>query len=144
MLAAHDQALSRLARETAAGGPFVLGTVEHIVDPVLPSLLAIVREQIGEGPLQLRVDRSQSLAASFAQGEVDAAIVLDPGDVPGVLDFGPLTLRWYTGAAVTHAESCPTRCRWSPTTSPATCATWPWPGCAISASLPRSPRRALI
>jgi DNA-binding transcriptional LysR family regulator len=97
----------RLARGSAVDSPFVLGTVEHVVDPVLPSLLSIVREQIGERSLQLRVDRSLSLAASFAQGDVDAAIVLDPGDVTGALDFGPLTLRWYTGAAVTHPDELP-------------------------------------
>jgi DNA-binding transcriptional LysR family regulator len=107
VLAAHDQALVRLARGSAAHSPFVLGTVEHIVDPVLPSLLSIVREQIGERTLQLRVDRSLSLAASFAQGDVDAAIVLDPGEVTGALDFGPLTLRWYTGATVAHGEELP-------------------------------------
>jgi DNA-binding transcriptional LysR family regulator len=107
VLAAHDQALVRLARESAVDGPFVLGTVEHIVDPVLPTLLSVIREQIGERPLQLRVDRSLSLAASFVQGEVDAAIVLDPGEVAGALDFGPLTLRWYTGAGVAHGDELP-------------------------------------
>lgn len=107
VVAAHDQALVRLSREGAVDRPFVLGTVEHIVDPVLPSLLAIVREQIGGRGLQLRVDRSLSLAAAFAQGDVDAAIVLDPGDVAGALDFGPLTLHWYTGASVAQADELP-------------------------------------
>ena len=107
VLAAHDQALVRLARGSARDRPFVLGTVEHIVDPVLPALLAVVREQIGERALQLRVDRSLSLAAAFGQGEVDAAIVLDPGEVSEALDFGPLTLRWYTGASVPGGEALP-------------------------------------
>ena len=107
VLAAHDQALVRLARGSARNRPFVLGTVEHIVDPVLPALLAVVREQIGERALQLRVDRSLSLAAAFGQGEVDAAIVLDPGEVSEALDFGPLTLRWYTGASVPGGEALP-------------------------------------
>ncbi len=107
VLAAHDQALVRLSREGAVDKPFVLGTVEHIVDPVLPGLLSIVREHVGERPLQLRVDRSLSLAAAFAQGEVDAAIVLDSGEVTGALDFGPLTLRWYTGVGVAHADELP-------------------------------------
>jgi DNA-binding transcriptional LysR family regulator len=107
VLAAHDQALVRLSRGSDGQGPFVLGAVEHIVDPVLPSLLAILREQIPDRPLQLRVDRSLSLAAAFAQGEVNAAIVLDPGEVTGALDFGPLTLRWYTGAGVTVGDELP-------------------------------------
>jgi DNA-binding transcriptional LysR family regulator len=107
VLAAHDQALLRLSRGSALDRPFVLGTVEHIVDPVLPALLAVVRDQIGERALQLRVDRSLSLAAAFGQGEVDAAIVLDPGEVSGALDFGPLTLRWYTGASVATGDALP-------------------------------------
>jgi DNA-binding transcriptional LysR family regulator len=107
VIAAHDQALERLSREGAVNRPFVLGTVEHIVDPVLPSLLSTVREVIGDRGLQLRVDRSRSLAASFVQGDVDAAIVLDPGDVSGALDFGPLTLRWYTGGSVAPADELP-------------------------------------
>jgi DNA-binding transcriptional LysR family regulator len=107
VLAAHDEALVRLARGGAAVGPFVLGTVEHIVDPVLPALLAVIRDQIGDRSLHLRVDRSRVLAAAFAQGEVDAAIVLDPGEVGGALDFGPLTLRWYTGAGIPQSDGLP-------------------------------------
>ncbi len=107
VLAAHDQALVRLSRESDGRGPFVLGTVEHIVDPVLPSLLSILREQLPDRPLQLRVDRSLSLAAAFSQGEVDAAIVLDPGEVSGALDFGPLTLHWYTGTGVAVGDELP-------------------------------------
>jgi DNA-binding transcriptional LysR family regulator len=107
VLAVHDQALVRLSREGAVKRPFVLGTVEHIVDPVLPALLSIVREQIGERPLQLRVDRSQSLAAAFTHGDVDAAIVLDPGEVTEALDFGPLTLRWYTASTVAQGDELP-------------------------------------
>ena len=107
VLAAHDQALVHLARETDADGPFMLGTVEHIVDPVLPALLGAIRAHVGDRPLQLRVDRSLSLAAAFAQGEVDAAIVLDPGEVSGALDFGPLTLRWYIGAGVPQSDELP-------------------------------------
>ena len=103
VLGAHDQALVHLARETDAEGPFMLGTVEHIVDPVLPALLGAIRAHVGDRSLQLRVDRSLSLAAAFEQGEVDAAIVLDPGEVGGALDFGPLTLRWYVGAGVPRA-----------------------------------------
>jgi DNA-binding transcriptional LysR family regulator len=104
VLAAHDQALVHLARESDGDGPFLLGTVEHVVDPMLPALLGVFRDHLGERPLTLRVDRSLSLAAAFAQGEVDAAIVLDPGEVTGALDFGPLTLRWYVGAGVARAD----------------------------------------
>ncbi len=107
VLAAHDQALVHLARETDADGPFMLGTVEHVVDPMLPALLGAIRAHVGDRPLQLRVDRSLSLAAAFAQGEVDAAIVLDPGEVRGALDFGSLTLRWYVGAGVPQADDLP-------------------------------------
>jgi len=107
VLDAHDQAMVRLSRGRSGGGPFVLGTVEHIVDPLLPSLLAVVRDQIGDRPLQLRVDRSLSLAAAFARGQIDAAIVLDPGAAPDPLELGPLTLRWWASAGVRVPDVLP-------------------------------------
>ena len=50
---------------------------------MLPDLIAVVREHIGERALQLRVDRSQELVERVGRGEVDAAIVVNPGDAPG-------------------------------------------------------------
>jgi len=94
VLAAHDEALARLQRG-AGSGPFVLGTIENLVDPVLPDLIGVVREQLGDRPLQLRVDRSRDLVERVGRGEVDAAIVVDAGDVPGALPIGELALRWW-------------------------------------------------
>src|SRR3954451_16327617 len=91
LLAAHDRALGRLRRDGAGAAPFVLGVIENLVDPVLPDLLAAVRAEIGERPLQLRVDRSFQLVERVARGEADAAIVVDPADAPGALDLGPMT-----------------------------------------------------
>ena len=82
MLAAHDRALARLQRGDGDAGPFVLGMIENLVDPVLPDLLAVVREQLGDRPLQLRVDRSFELVERLGRGEVDAAIVVDPRATP--------------------------------------------------------------
>jgi DNA-binding transcriptional LysR family regulator len=107
VLAAHDQALVRLTRGTATPRPFMLGTVENIVDPLLPNLLTVVRDQIGERPLALRVDRSLVLAAAFAHGDIDAAIVLDPGGTPDPLELGPLTLRWWSSASVRVPDRLP-------------------------------------
>ena len=45
---------------------------------MLPELIAVVREQIGDRALQLRVDRSYELVERLGRGEVDAAIVVDP------------------------------------------------------------------
>jgi DNA-binding transcriptional LysR family regulator len=95
VLAAHDRALTRLQRTGDHSGPFVLGVIENLVDPVLPDLLAVAREQIGDRRLQLRVDRSFQLVERLARGEIDAAIVLDPGDAPGAREFGTITLRWW-------------------------------------------------
>jgi DNA-binding transcriptional LysR family regulator len=96
VLAAHDRALDRLLAADAA--PFVLGAVEHVVDPLLPRVLGIVRERIGERALQVRVERSRDLAEGIERGEIDAAIVFDskrtpPGDV-----LGPLRLDWWVAA----------------------------------------------
>ena len=46
------------------------------------------REQLGERALQLRVDRSASSSSALGRGEVDAAIVVDPGDAPDALELG--------------------------------------------------------
>ena len=40
VIAAHDRALARLQRRGDDAGPFVLGVIENLVDPVLPDLLA--------------------------------------------------------------------------------------------------------
>src|SRR6185312_11272756 len=58
---AHDRALVRLQRGRGDAGPFVLGMIENLVDPVLPDLLEVVRGQLDGRPLQLRVDRSREL-----------------------------------------------------------------------------------
>ena len=100
VLAAHDAALARLQRGRGEAGPFVLGTIENLVDPVLPDLLGVVREQLGERPVQLRVDRSLALVERVARGEVDAAIVVDPGDTPGALELGTMELRWWASPAL--------------------------------------------
>jgi DNA-binding transcriptional LysR family regulator len=107
LLAAHDRALGRLRRDGAGAAPFVLGVIENLVDPVLPGLLAAVRDEIGERPLQLRVDRSFQLVERVARGEVDAAIVVDPADAAGALDLGPMTLRWWASPALAATVPLP-------------------------------------
>jgi DNA-binding transcriptional LysR family regulator len=57
-----------------------------------------------------QVDEHEQRAHAHADAQPaqrDAAIVLDPGEVAGALDFGPLTLRWYTGAGVAHGDDLP-------------------------------------
>jgi DNA-binding transcriptional LysR family regulator len=106
VLAAHDRALARLQRG-GDGGPFVLGTIENLVDPVLPDLLAAAREQVGDRPLQLRVDRSFELVERLARGEVDAAIVMDRGTAKGALALGTIALRWWASPALAAVEPPP-------------------------------------
>jgi DNA-binding transcriptional LysR family regulator len=107
VLAAHDRAVGRLRRDGHGDRPFVLGVIENLVDPVLPDLLAVVREQVGERTVQLRVDRSFQLVDRVARGEVDAALVLDAGEAPGAIELGPLTLRWWAAPALAAAAAPP-------------------------------------
>jgi DNA-binding transcriptional LysR family regulator len=104
VLAAHDAALTRLQHGRGHTGPFVLGTIENLVDPLLPDLIEVVRAQVGERMLQLRVDRSLALIDRVARGEVDAAIVLDPGDAAGALELGTVPLRWWASPALADQE----------------------------------------
>jgi DNA-binding transcriptional LysR family regulator len=107
VLAVHDRAVARLQRSGAEAGPFVLGVIENLVDPVLPDLLQVVREQIGDRPLQLRVDRSFKIVERLGRGEVDAAIVVDPRDAPDPIELGAITLRWWASPALAAAEPLP-------------------------------------
>jgi DNA-binding transcriptional LysR family regulator len=96
VLAAHDRALDRLLADDLS--PFVLGAVEHVVDPLLPRVLSIVRERLGDRPLQVRVERSRHLAQAVEQGEIDAAIVFDSKRTPAGAGLGPLPLHWWVAA----------------------------------------------
>jgi DNA-binding transcriptional LysR family regulator len=106
VLATHDRALARLGRG-ADGDPFVLGTIENLVDPVLPELIAATRAELGERPLQLRVDRSAQLIERLRRGEVDAAIVLDPYDAPDAVALGTVVLHWWASAPLAVADPLP-------------------------------------
>jgi len=105
VLGAHDRAVTRLERGRGDAGPFVLGMIENLVDPVLPDLLGVVREQLAGRPVQLRVDRSLELVERLRRGEVDAAVVIDPGDTPSALEIGRLTLRWWATPALAAAPA---------------------------------------
>ena len=107
VLSAHDRAVTRLQRGHGDDGPFVLGMIENLVDPVLPDLLGVVREQLAGCPVQLRVDRSLELVDRLRRGEVDAAVVVDPGDTPNALEIGTLTLRWWATPALAAAPALP-------------------------------------
>jgi DNA-binding transcriptional LysR family regulator len=107
VLGAHDRALMRLGSRGDDGDPFVLGTIENLVDPVLPELIAAARAEVGERALQLRVDRSAALVERLGRGEVDAAIVLDPGDAPNQLSLGTIVLRWWASPRLAAAETLP-------------------------------------
>jgi DNA-binding transcriptional LysR family regulator len=105
-LAAHDTALARLQRGGDGSGPFVLGATEGLVDPILPNLIATVRQQLAR-PLRLRVDRSLPLVECVERGEVDAAVVLNPGDAQSAVELGTLTLFWWGAPALAAARKPP-------------------------------------
>lgn len=107
VLAVHDRAIARLQRTGAEAGPFVLGIIENLVDPVLPDLIDVIREQIGDRSLQLRVDRSFQLVERLGRREVDAAIVVDPGAAPDAVELGAITLRWWASPALAAADPLP-------------------------------------
>jgi DNA-binding transcriptional LysR family regulator len=107
VLAVHDRALARLQRTGDEAGPFVLGMIENLVDPVLPDLIDVVRDHIGDRSLQLRVDRSFQLVERLARREVDAAIVVDPRDAPDPIELGAITLRWWASPALASIDALP-------------------------------------
>jgi DNA-binding transcriptional LysR family regulator len=89
LLRVHDRAVAHLS----GARPFVLGVVEHFVDPLIPRLLAAVDRDV-----QLRVERSYRLVEGIASGDVDAAIVMDPGGHPDPRLVGEVVLRWHAAA----------------------------------------------
>jgi DNA-binding transcriptional LysR family regulator len=100
VMGAHDRAVGRLSGER----PFVMGTIEHFFDPFLPSLLAALRAELGDRPVQLRVDRARDMLAGLAAGEVDAAIVADPRGWPDAEPVAELTLHFHAGDATPLEE----------------------------------------
>jgi DNA-binding transcriptional LysR family regulator len=107
VLAVHDRAIARLQRHGPDAGPFVFGVIENVIDPVLPEVLEVVREQIDGRALQLRVDRSRHLVERLARGDLDGAIVVDPGDTPDPVELGAITLRWWAARALAALETPP-------------------------------------
>ncbi len=105
VLATHDRALARLLEDRDRA--FVLGTIEHLVDPILPRLLSVVREQIGDRELHVRIDRSAAVSRGVASGEIDAAITLDPLDVPDPVELGPVRLHWWRAATQIDPATLP-------------------------------------
>ena len=105
LLSAHDRTVARLLDDRAR--PFVLGTIEHLADPILPGLLAVTREQIGGRALQVRVDRSANVSRGVLSGEIDAAITLDPLDARDAVELGPVTLRWWRAAPLRDPDPLP-------------------------------------
>jgi DNA-binding transcriptional LysR family regulator len=100
VLVAHDQALARLDREDR-DAPFVVGCIENLFDPLLPEMIAVIRQALRGRPLQLRVDRSRELYPRYLAGELDAVVMFDMLDVrdhPDAVDLGLLALWWWTGA----------------------------------------------
>lgn len=67
--------------------------------------LGTIRRELGDRQLQLRVDRSLELVQRVKAGEVDAAIVLDPGDAPRALELGSLPLSWWGAPALAAAPT---------------------------------------
>jgi DNA-binding transcriptional LysR family regulator len=57
--------------------------------------------------LALRVDRSAQLVERVRRGEVDAAIVLDPGGAPDAVALGTVVLRWWASAPLAVADPLP-------------------------------------
>src|SRR3954470_21824007 len=51
VVSAHDREIVRLQRAHGKAGPFVLGMIENLVDPVLPDLLGVVRDELAGRPL---------------------------------------------------------------------------------------------
>jgi DNA-binding transcriptional LysR family regulator len=100
LLRVHDRAVAHLSGER----PFVLGAVEHFVDPLLPRLLSAIGREV-----QLRVERSQRLVKGVAAGEVDAAIVVDPGSLPDPELVGEVELRWHVAADGELSDPCALR-----------------------------------
>jgi DNA-binding transcriptional LysR family regulator len=95
LMRVHDRTVAHLAGER----PFVLGVVEHFVDPLLPRLLRAAGRDA-----QLRVERSRLLVEGVANGEVDAAITIDPGAHPNPEFVGEVPLRWHVAADAQPSE----------------------------------------
>jgi LysR family hydrogen peroxide-inducible transcriptional activator len=68
-------------------GPFRLGVIFTIGPYLLPALIPALRELAPDMPLYLEENYTARLADMLKRGEVDAVIVAEPFDEPGVVTY---------------------------------------------------------
>ncbi|MFI5897383.1 LysR family transcriptional regulator [Actinoplanes sp. NPDC051513] len=86
ILAAHDETLAAFAVEAEAR--LVIGSTEHAADQLLPALAAAFPGH----RVRFRIDRGAPLRAALADGRIDLALLIGPGEHT----VGALPLTWYS------------------------------------------------
>jgi DNA-binding transcriptional LysR family regulator len=88
ILAAHDETLAAFAVEDEPR--LTIGSTEHAADHLLPALAAAFPEH----RVRFRIDRGAELRAGLAEGRIDLALLIGPGEHT----VGSLPLTWYSAS----------------------------------------------
>ncbi len=95
LLAAHDQALTRLGVAGALDGQtLTIGASEHAADRLLPAVTRTLAEEFPGAVLRFRIDRGGKLHEAVNLGRIDIAIFLGEPGVDGQ-PVGALPLAWF-------------------------------------------------
>ncbi|WP_268951848.1 LysR family transcriptional regulator [Saccharopolyspora elongata] len=118
ILDAHDEALRRLGAEERR--TLVFGSTEHAADRLLPELATRMRAAFPAFEVRFRLDRTARLAEAVDRGSIDIALLIDQsvgGRSRARAGSGWTGTRHRTGRRRAPAS----RCRWSSSTSRASC-----------------------
>ncbi|MER7674942.1 LysR substrate-binding domain-containing protein [Kitasatospora sp. NPDC096128] len=95
VLAAHDEALTRLGLAETGRPGYLIGSTEHAAEGLLPVISRSVRAEFPGHAVRFRLDRSGPLHEAVDRGTVDAAVFIgDPGH-PRSVRAGEVRLSWF-------------------------------------------------
>lgn len=93
LLAAHDQALERLAVRSVR--EIVLGSSEHSAEQVLPEMIRALHQAFPEATTRFHIGRSTQLSEAVDKGTVDLAFILASRGNEGGRELARLPLTWF-------------------------------------------------
>ncbi|MCW2747960.1 MAG: LysR family transcriptional regulator [Nocardioidaceae bacterium] len=93
ILAAHDQAVSRLVGETEK--VVVLGSSEHFAPQVLPEMIRVFHETFPHVTTRFEIGRTTHLIDAVDKGSVDFAFILASRGNESGREIGRLPLKWF-------------------------------------------------
>jgi DNA-binding transcriptional LysR family regulator len=94
IIAAHDEALRRLAGAAESPASFVIGATDHAADHLLPPVVAALAQASPGVEVKFRFDRTTPLNDAVDRGDVDLAVFITEATTRQGTPVGALRLTW--------------------------------------------------